>query len=257
MSKENINIHDFELELICDYYSTMERQGPGSHEMTMKALSFLPEFSENKEILDIGCGTGAQTFTIAKNTSAKIIGLDMFPQFIEIFNRNMEKSGFQNRVTGIVGDMCNMEFKKNSFDLIWSEGAIYNIGFHKGMMEWHKFLKKDGYIAVTEVAWLRNEKPTEIETFWTDAYPEIDTIPVKLAQMQSSGYLPVAAFVLPENCWLENFYNLHNQAQTLFLSKYADNKIAKELVDYEELGKNMYIKYKDYFSYVFFIGKKI
>ena len=29
MSNENKTIHDFELKLICDFFSNMERQGPG------------------------------------------------------------------------------------------------------------------------------------------------------------------------------------------------------------------------------------
>ena len=41
MSNENKTIHDFELNLICDFFSNMERQGPGSPEATLKALSFV------------------------------------------------------------------------------------------------------------------------------------------------------------------------------------------------------------------------
>ncbi len=256
MSKDN-TIHDFELDLICDYYSSMERQGPGSPEMTKRALEFIPFLSNDAEILDIGCGTGGQTMTIAKNTQAKITGLDLFPKFIDIFNRNAATHGFQNRVKGMVGKMEDLPFPKESFDVIWSEGAIYNIGFLRGMKEWYEFIKKDGYIAVSEAVWLTDERPDEIHKFWTEAYPEIDTISVKIDQMQSSGYLPIAAFLLPENCWTTHFYDLHEAAQNIFLKKYAGNKTAEELVEYESFGKDMYEKYKAYYSYVFFIGKKI
>ena len=32
-------------------------------------------------------------------------------------------------------DMCNLHYADNSFDNIWAEGAIYIIGFEKGLKE--------------------------------------------------------------------------------------------------------------------------
>lgn len=80
--------------------------------------------------------------------------------------------------------MDHLPFQNEELDLIWSEGAIYNIGFERGMNEWNRFLKKNGFIAVTEVSWFTPERPAEIEDFWMDAYPEINTIPAKTAQME-------------------------------------------------------------------------
>ena len=54
-----------------------------------------------------------------------------FPDFIEKFNTNAEKLGLQNRIKGIVGSMDNLPFQNEEFDVIWSEGAIANIGFKK------------------------------------------------------------------------------------------------------------------------------
>lgn len=102
--------------------------------------------------------------------------------------------------------MDHLPFQNEELDLIWSEGAIYNIGFERGMNEWNRFLKKNGFIAVTEVSWFTPERPAEIEDFWMDAYPEINTIPAKTAQMEKAGYIPTAHFILPEKCWTEHFY---------------------------------------------------
>lgn len=38
MSDKEHTIHDFNVSLICEYFSGMERQGPGSTEATVKAL---------------------------------------------------------------------------------------------------------------------------------------------------------------------------------------------------------------------------
>ena len=132
-----------------------------------------------------------------------------------------------------------------------------NIGFEHGLNDWNRFLKKGGYIAVSEASWFTQERPAEIEKFWVDAYPEIDTIPNKVAIMQKAGYVPVATFILPENCWVEHFYVPQTKAQELFLKKYAGNKTAEDLVANERHEAQLYAKYKEFYGYVFYIGKKI
>lgn len=216
MTDEKKTIHDFDYKLICEYFCGMEQQGPGSPEATLKALSFIDGLNEKSHIADIGCGTGAPTMILAKNAKGQITGIDLFPEFIDIFYANVQKQGLQDRVKGIVGSMNNLPFKDGELDLIWSEGAIYNIGFEKGLNDWRKFLKKGGYIAVSEASWFMEKRPEEIDTFWKNAYPQIDTIGNKVAQMQKAGFIPVAAFILPEYCWIENFYIPQIEAQKKF-----------------------------------------
>jgi ubiquinone/menaquinone biosynthesis C-methylase UbiE len=257
MSNENKSIHEFDFNLICEYFSNLERQGPGSPEVTINALGFIGNLTSESQIADIGCGTGGQTMVLAQHAPGIITGIDLFPNFIELFNANAEKLNLQNRVQGIVCSMNNLPFQKEELDLIWSEGAIYNIGFERGLNEWRKFLKVGGYVAVTEASWFTEERPAEINEFWMDAYPEIDTIPNKVAQMQKAGYIPVATFILPENCWTENFYALQVSVQEAFLKKYAGNKTVEDFVANERHEAQLYDKYKAYYGYVFYIGKKI
>ncbi|MDW7733719.1 MAG: methyltransferase domain-containing protein [Methanolobus sp.] len=257
MNEENKSIHEFDLELICRYFANLERQGPGSSEATIKALSFIDNLNDRSLIADLGCGTGGQTMVLAQHAPGNITGLDIFPTFIDLFNRNAEKLGLQDRVKGIVKSMDDLPFQDEELDLIWSEGAIYNIGFERGLNEWRKYLKTGGYIAVTEGTWFTEERPAEIEEFWMDAYPEIDTIPNKVAQMQKAGYVPVATFVLPENCWTEYYFAPKVDADKLFLEKNAGNKAAEEFIANQQHEAQLYNKYKEYYGYVFYIGKKI
>jgi len=153
--------------------------------------------------------------------------------------------------------MDELPFQAEELDLIWSEGAIYNIGFERGINEWRKYLKTGGYIAVTEASWFTDERPAEINDFWNEAYPEIDTIPIKMGQLQKAGYIPVAAFCLSEYCWTKIFYEPQVEAQKIFLQKYPNNQTAKELIANLRFEEEMYQQYKDYYSYVFYIGKKL
>ncbi|MDD2438266.1 MAG: class I SAM-dependent methyltransferase [Massilibacteroides sp.] len=256
MNNENKSIHEFDFQLICEYFSSLERQGPGSPEITIKALGFIPNLTEKSRIADIGCGTGGQTMILAQNTPGNITGVDLFPDFIEKFNSNVVKLNLQKRVKGLSEDMKHLSFQNETLDLIWSEGAIYNIGFERGLTDWRKFLKTGGYIAVSEVSWFTNERPNEINNFWMEHYPEIDTISNKIAQMQKAGYIPEASFILPESCWTEYFYAPQKKAQEEFLKKYAGNQTAENYIAFERYEMSMYEKYKAFYGYVFYIGKK-
>lgn len=257
MGNQNKSIQEFDFNLICEYYSSLARQGPGSPEVTIKALSFVDPLNQQSLIADIGCGTGGQTMVLAQHTSGYIRGVDLFPTFINLFNDNARKLNLQESVKGIIGSMDNLSFQNEELDLIWSEGAIYNIGFERGLSSWRKFLKPGAYIAVSEASWFTESRPAEIDTFWKNAYPEIDTIPNKIAQLQKSGYIPVASFILPETCWTDHFYVPQMAAQEIFLKKYHGQKTAEELVANQRHEALLYAKYKAYYGYVFYIGKKI
>lgn len=250
------SIHDFEFELICDYYKELERQGPGSPEVTKKALSFVEGLTADSKIADLGCGTGTQTITLAQNTEGHITGLDLFPAFIDKFNQNINKKHLGSRITTLVGSMNELPFNEKEFDLIWSEGAIYNIGFQYGLKLWNKYLKPGGYVAVSEVSWFTESRPAEIENFWMDAYPEIDTIPNKVMHLQNAGYIPVAHFILPVNCWTKNFYEPMLPVQKAYIERNGNNKIAMEFLKNQQHEKNLYYKYNSFYGYVFYIGKK-
>ena len=257
MSNENKSIHEFDFNLICEYFSVLDRQGPGSPEVTIKALSFIDNFNDKSRIADIGCGTGGQTMVLAQHAPGHITAIDLFPAFIDQLNLNARKLNLQDRIKGITGSMDNLPFQDEELDLIWSEGAIYNIGFERGLTEWRKFLKTGGFVAVSEASWFTVSRPAEIDDFWQDAYPEIDTIPVKVTQMQNAGFIPVATFILPENCWTEHFYAPQVEVREDFLKKYAGNLNVEEFIASESHEAALYKKYKEYYGYVFYIGRKV
>ncbi|MDR0732919.1 MAG: class I SAM-dependent methyltransferase, partial [Dysgonamonadaceae bacterium] len=189
--------------------------------------------------------------------SGNISGLDFCPDFINVFNDNAKKLNLHERVHGIVGSMDNLPFQKEEFDLIWSEGAIDNIGFEKGINYWNGFLKKDGYIAVTCPSWFTDERPSEIEKFWGDAGCKLDTIGHNVLIMQKAGYVPVAAFALPEECWTDNYFTPRETALRALLEKYTGNKTVEVYVESNKYEVELYSKYKQYYGYVFYIGKKL
>ena len=254
---EEPTIHEFDFGLINEYFTELERLGPGSSAETIRALGFIGNLSNKTQIADLGCGTGVQTMILAQNTEATITALDLYAGSIDKLNATAEKLGLQHRVKGIVASMDNLPFQKDEFDLIWSEGAIANIGFEKGLNHWKDFLKEDGYVAVTYESWFTDERPAEIEKFWVDAVPEMSTIGHNISIMQKAGYSLVAAFTLPEKCWTDTYFIPQKAIQKPFLEKNAGNKAAETFVEYMKHEAELYSKYKQYYGYVFYIGKKI
>jgi ubiquinone/menaquinone biosynthesis C-methylase UbiE len=244
-------------DLIVETHVCLERQGPGSPEMTVKALSFMDDLDKISRVADLGCGTGGQTMILAQNLTANITGIDQFPDFIDVFSNNAQKLNLSKRVNGIVGLMENLSFPKEEFDLMWSEGAIDNIGFEKGLSYWNGFLKKNGYIAVTSPSWFTDKHPAEVEKYWTDAGSRLDTIGHHISVMQKVGYSFVAAFALPEKCWTDHYFMPREAAEKALLEKYPGNKTVEAYIEDEKYEVELYSKYKHYYGYVFYIGKKI
>ena len=196
-----------ELNLIVDFHLNAARQGPGSAKETLRALDFIElKNNEHLKIADIGCGTGAQTITLAQYLNGNIIAVDLVDKFLEKLKKNATELGLSDKISTLNLPMDNLPFAEEEFDIIWSEGAIYNMGFDEGICQWNKYLKKGGYLAVSELSWITNERPKELEEYWTQAYPQIDLISNKIKSLERSGYIPVAHFVLPQYCWLENYY---------------------------------------------------
>lgn len=245
------------LDLLIETHIGLERQGPGSSETVEQALRFLTPLDQFSQIVDLGCGTGGQTMLLAQHLPGTIIGLDMFPDFIDVFNRNAKLSNFDNRVKGIVGSMEKLPFEKNSLDLIWSEGAIDNIGFRKGIIYWHSFLKKGGFVAVTCPSWLTAEHPTEVERFWADAGSHLDSISNNIGIMQACGYQVITTFVLPEHCWTDNYFIPREKVIMRLLDKYAGNETMIEYAEQNRSETELYSKYHQHYGYVFYIGKSI
>ena len=53
------------------------------------------------------------------------------------------------------------------------------MGFANGIRAWRRLLKPGGVLAVSELTWLKRERPAELTQHWMRAYPELDTASAK------------------------------------------------------------------------------
>lgn len=246
------------MELMMHLHRNNKRQGPGSEEATNLAIT-LAKIDKEKvyKIADIGCGTGAQTMSLAKVLKGDIIAVDLFEEFLEKLKERCRNEKITAHIKTLSTSMDNLPFEKEEFDIIWSEGAVYNIGFKNGINYWKDFLKHGGILAVSELSWTTSNRPKELEDFWNGEYAEMDTIAGKIGILEEAGYKVLGHFILPDDCWLENYYNPLLDSHNAFMEKFGNNETVEIIVERDIQEVDFYVKYKDYYSYGFYVAQKL
>lgn len=247
-----------DFDLLLDLHKAADRQGPGGEAETRLAIT-LSGLSDRKDlkIADIGCGTGASTINLAKALDADITAVDFLPDFLKELERRAHSEGVSSRITPLAASMDALTFEPASLDAIWSEGAIYNIGFEQGIRAWRPFLKPGGVLAVSELTWLTEKRPAELEDHWAREYPEVDTASVKMALLERHGYTPTGYFPLPQSCWLDNYYRPMQKRFEALLKKHGNAPAARSLVEAEQFEIALYERFSDFVSYGYYIARKV
>ncbi len=240
-----------------EFFKTLDRQGPGDDKYTELAFRLLEHLPENTRILDVGCGTGRQTQTLARITTCNITAVDVYDSFLNKLNEQAKKESLNGSIVTHNASMFELPFDDHFFDVIWSEGSIYIMGFERGLKEWKRLLKPGGYLVASEITWLQQDIPEEIRDYWITEYPEIGTVTEKLAVIEKCGYRPLATLTLPEYGWQQNYYDLMKAQKQVFLNLYDNAAEARRIVENElETEMNLYQTYKEFYSYVFYIMRK-
>lgn len=240
------------MDYFLQIYGSLPRAGPGSDELTRKALKMIPHLPESPRILDVGCGPGMQTVELLKSSAGRVVALDVHPEMIKRVRARAESAGVAARLETTVQDMKTMTFPTSSFDVIWSEGAIYILGFENGLRKIRELVKPEGYVAVSEAVWLKPHPPSEVLTFWQE-YPEIDTVAAKLDIIKSSGYEVLGHFVFPANAWTEQYYDPMEQLIAKKATDWRGIREAEAVLNEATNEISIFRRYSDYFSYAFFV----
>jgi ubiquinone/menaquinone biosynthesis C-methylase UbiE len=201
---------------------------------TRKAFQMLPE-QDNPSILDIGCGTGVPTMELARLSTGQIIGLDINQPHLDELRRKIEDAGLSDRIKTVKCSMFEMDFLDESFDIIWAEGSVAVIGFERGLKEWRRLLKPQGFLVV---------------------HDEITNLSEKMNLIPRCGYMLLGYFTVTEQTWWREYYDpLDQRIQELWITYRADPAVLAVL-EREQQEVDIFKRNQKRYSSVFFVMQK-
>ncbi|HEX6143410.1 MAG TPA: class I SAM-dependent methyltransferase [Geminicoccaceae bacterium] len=189
-----------------DLFASLPRQGPGSAAATGEALARLGPLPDAPRTVDLGCGSGAATLVLAERLGSRIVAVDREPRLLRTLGAAAAARGLAHLIEPLEQDFASLRLAPGSFDLLWSEGAIYTLGLEAGLGRWRVLLAPGGKAAVSDLAFLDDHPPPEVAAFWRAAYPSVAGLDENARRIARAGFAVLDRFVLPEAAWWREFY---------------------------------------------------
>jgi ubiquinone/menaquinone biosynthesis C-methylase UbiE len=200
---------------------------------TRRAFRMLPHL-DRPRILDIGCGSGIPTLELAKLSQGEVTGVDVDQAALNRFADRARKAGMGDRVRALNCSMFEMSFPDQSYDIIWSEGAIYPIGFERGLREWRRLLKPGGFMVV---------------------HDEQGNVEEKLVQIARCGYDLLGYFLLSQETWWQAYFAPLERLVDEFQARHAADPAVCEELGQARMELDMFRKSPERNSSVYFVLK--
>jgi SAM-dependent methyltransferase len=221
----------------------------------VRALELCAGLPPSPAVLDLGCGAGAQTFHLAELTTGSIVAVDNHPPNIGRLRAAVAERGLDERIRPLVGDIGQPEHDPESFDLIWSEGALYNIGIEDALRLYHRILRPGGYFAFTEAVWRKEDPPPEVKASFEE-YSGMGWVRDVLDKIDKSDFSLVDHFTLPNEDWWDDFYTPMESRIEELRSKYSDDAESLAALDQIACEPEMHRRHSDYYGYEFFVVRR-
>lgn len=188
-------------------FGGMKKLGPGGNAHTRHVLRLLPK-QEFRVVVDAGCGTGRQTMALAKKLGTLVHAVDSYEPFLNDLVRRARELKVEQLVQAHCMDMKDIPQVFQDIDLLWSEGAAYNIGFSNALTTWAPALIPDGFAVISELSWLKEQAPDAVREFFRSGYPDMQSVQHNIAVAKSAGYKLLTTYTLPREAWVDGYYDI-------------------------------------------------
>ncbi|HWO57876.1 MAG TPA: class I SAM-dependent methyltransferase [bacterium] len=241
-------------DIFFEIFESLPRQGVGSRACTARALALCADLPPRPRIVDLGCGVGGQTLDLAELTQGTILAIDKHVPFVERLRQTVADRGLSDRIDARVGDMLQLDVPPHSFDLVWSEGAFFNIGIESALRIGRELLRPRGHIAFSDAVWGRENPPEEVRAAFAE-YDTMRTVDQLLPVIADAGFELRGRFTLPASAWWDDFYTPMEALIAERRRRYAGDSEAQRALDNLAAEADMHRRYADYYPYVFFVAR--
>ena len=242
--------------IFLEVYEHLPRQGPGNRACAARALSLCRGLPPAPAVLDLGCGIGGQTLQLAELTSGSVVAIDRHAPSIERLRAAVAARGLSDRIQAVVGDMACLGLPPGSFDLVWSEGALYNLGLPQALRTCHGLLRPGGYLAFTDAIWRQDDPPAEVRAAFEQDYPGMGRLEDDLAAIRAGGFELVGHFTLPDEAWWDDFYAPMLSRIAELRGRYAGDDEALVVLDQLAAEPEMHRRHGQCYAYEFFVARR-
>lgn len=189
---KDMNGHDAYMGAFMEVFVALDRWGPGTDEATRRALTLVPFAPET--ILEIGCGPGMATMTLAAATHARITATDTAAVALQRVRARIAARDLADRIEVEALDMAAIPAPKRPWDVIWAEGSAYIIGVENALRAWRPLLRVGGVLVLSDIVWRRDDPPENLRAFWATEYAAMTGVAERLTQAQQAGYRVLGHF---------------------------------------------------------------
>ena len=243
------------IQALIELHVGLERQGPGDIDFSNHILSMLSGLLVNPRIADIGCGAGAGALLLADRFKSSVRSVDLSQEFLNELIDRARQRGLGHLVETIKCDMGSLNWTPGTVDLLWSEGAAYNLTFEGALRAWRPLMATNGIAVISELSYFTSDVPESLRAYWQDAYPTIGTESENSNQANSSGFEVLGVHRLPSEAWWDNYYE---PLKTNMLSfKHSEDKIMRSVIREAEEEMSLFNEYEKYYGYSFYVMKAV
>jgi cyclopropane fatty-acyl-phospholipid synthase-like methyltransferase len=243
------------IRVLIELHRGLERQGPGDTDFSDYIISQISELPPNPSIADIGCGTGAGTLFLADKFRSKVRAVDISRDFLDELENRAKQRGLEHLVETMECDMKSLDWKPESIDLLWSEGAAYNLTFKGALKAWRPLIAPNGIAVISEISYFTSEVPESLKVYWQNAYPAIGTESENSIHANSSGFKILGIHRLPSKAWWENYYGPLRDNMNFF--KHSEDSIMQAVIKETEEEMKLFEEHEEQYGYSFYIMKAV
>ena len=242
---------DAQVAALIELHRGLERQGPGDAAFSRQILAGLPRLPPNPAVADLGCGAGAGALLLAEWFGVPVRAVDLSREFLDELEAHAQRRGLAHLVEPVEADIGRLDWPAGTIDLLWSEGAAYNLGFATALRRWRPLLAPGGVAVISELSWFSEDGPAPARAYWEHAYPDIGSEAENSAHAGAEGFDLLGVHRLPAAAWWNNYYG-PLQARIEALRGQADAAM-QAVIRETEAEMALFRAYSDFYGYAFYL----